>query len=136
MKDAKNDAARTAKIEESVEAPELAELVVAEPAASGVVCASFCPACIPVKSVPVGAEPEEVADEVSAVIIRSSSVRVDVSRVDGISMEVDDSVLGISVDSSEMAFGLASMEEVWEEGSATEIVLESSVLVIDRKSVV
>lgn len=82
------------------------------------------------KSVPVGAEPEEVAEEVSAVIIRSSSVRVEVSIVDGIDLSEGLSVLGVSVDSSEGALGGVSMEEEEEDGSATEVVLVSSILVI------
>lgn len=126
----KNEAARTAKIEESVEAPELAGLVGAAPAASGVVCPSLCPACIPVKSVPVGTEPEEVAEEVPVVIIRSSSVLVEVSIVDGIGFSEGLSVLGVSVDSSEGALGDVSMEEKEEDGSATEVVLVSSIVVI------
>lgn len=114
-----------------MKAPELAGLVGVAPAASGVVCASLCPACIPVKSVPVGADSEEVAEEVPAVIIRSSSVLVEVSIVDGMEESVGFSVLEASEEASKGVFGSVSMEEDEEGGvSVTEVVLKSSILVI------
>lgn len=127
-KDANKEAAKTAKDAESGNAPLLAGAVGAlgaVPAASGVVFAPPCPACIPVKSVPVGAEPAEVAEEVPAVIIRSSSVRVEVlvSIVDCGEESEGFSVLVASSDEE-------SVEGVSEDGSATEVVLVSSILVI------
>lgn len=66
-----------------------------------------------------------------AVIIRSNSVRVEVSSVDGVEESVGFSVLEASEEASKGVCGFVFMEDEEEEGvSVTTVMLVSSILVI------